>query len=96
MNPLPRRDPKRERKMRREKGAAKGNEESAEANVRTSTWKVFRDSETFLSSISNLAALDLLWCENQQEGNVDQDVGDCDDGETQDDRPGRHTSAGES
>ena len=41
MNPLPRRDPKRERKMRREKGAAKGNEESADANVRTSTWKVF-------------------------------------------------------
>jgi len=35
----------------------------------------------------HLAALDLLWCENQQEGNVDQDVGDCDDGETQDDRP---------
>ena len=36
----------------------------------------------------HLATLDLLWCENQQEGEVGQDVGDGDNSQTQDHRPG--------
>ena len=44
----------------------------------------------FCLQFPNLTALDLLWCEHQQEGNVDQDVGDCDNREAQGDRPGRH------
>ena len=38
INPLPRRDPNRERKMRKEKGVSSGKDESVEANVRTKTW----------------------------------------------------------
>ena len=41
------------------------------------TSNLLSDSEILsVFKIPNLAALDLLWCENQQEGNVDQDVGD--------------------
>ena len=38
MKPLPRREPKSERKMRREKGAARGRLEREEEKVRTRTW----------------------------------------------------------
>ena len=76
--------------MRRENGVARGKEESAEANVRTSTCFGFRFGILKTSSLfSNLTALDLLWCEYQQECNVYKDVGDCDNREAQDDRPRR-------
>jgi hypothetical protein len=38
MKPLPRREPNRERKIRRENGAERGREEREEAKVSTSTW----------------------------------------------------------